>query len=686
MIFGIVNWCRVREQGPTNYICGLFATLALFASAGLSAADPPSSGLVPPGEFVFGVNGHPLGGSGIYSEANGVNLAEQMALLNELGAKWYRGDVFARDFDPLNGWFGSDELDLIVPAAQQAGIEFHPMLNPPIELRPYENLLQTKTLSQIYTIAYNHAKAAATKWQGQIKLWDLTNEPDGWTINTAGGVPNGDQMSHYDPTKISIAAAIIKGQSDGIRDGDPQAKVSLNNGGWLHTGFVDHMVANGVQFDVLSWHWYDEMGRIDRMAGAGNFDLLAKLQTYGKPIWIGEANFRDPAGVEDPADEAWLMEFMRSMHGYRDRGVEAFFQYQLIDEVPLGGDNAHYGLVEAVPAPGGGWDPGDKKSVFYKYKNLVANAVNVRSDGSIFNDDFAGTSLDESKWTSNLSGVALNVANGRLQWNSNSAAEGSIRTISEIDLEPTDVWAAEMRFRVNTSVVNISTGLPNGSSSNAPRQFDLLTGTGDGATVEEFAVSVLRHPINSQLFSLGWSNWRGPTDTTLADASGFATDLARGVYYTLFLHHRANGEMDLYLDGVYLTTRSGFNGSVSSMLFGDLSSTIGGNIDVEFIRLGLPLGLALTGDYNSDGTVDAIDYTVWRNMVGQMGPGLAADGNGDGEVDAADYDIWKQHYGETAAGTGMGGLGATEPVPEPSGLVLVFAGAVSTLARLFTRI
>ncbi len=75
----------------------------------------------------------------------------------------------------------------------------------------------------------------------------------------------------------------------------------------------------------------------------------------------------------------------------------------------------------------------------------------------------------------------------------------------------------------------------------------------------------------------------------------------------------------------------------------------------------------LVGDYNGDGTVDAADYTVWRDSLGQSGDDLAADGDGDGTVDAADYDLWKTHYGETSAS------GDLATVPEPTALTLAIA-------------
>jgi hypothetical protein len=55
--------------------------------------------------------------------------------------------------------------------------------------------------------------------------------------------------------------------------------------------------------------------------------------------------------------------------------------------------------------------------------------------------------------------------------------------------------------------------------------------------------------------------------------------------------------------------------------------------------------VAHPGDYNQDGLVDAADYGVWRDNLGQTGPELRADGNRDNVVDAIDYDIWRNNFG-----------------------------------------
>lgn len=66
----------------------------------------------------------------------------------------------------------------------------------------------------------------------------------------------------------------------------------------------------------------------------------------------------------------------------------------------------------------------------------------------------------------------------------------------------------------------------------------------------------------------------------------------------------------------------------------------------------------LEGDFNGDGSVDAADYTVWRDGLGTA-------------YQTSDYDAWADNYGASVSITS----GAA--VPEPSGCLLLAAAAVA---------
>ena len=82
--------------------------------------------------------------------------------------------------------------------------------------------------------------------------------------------------------------------------------------------------------------------------------------------------------------------------------------------------------------------------------------------------------------------------------------------------------------------------------------------------------------------------------------------------------------------------------------------------------LSLAAAVGLTGDYNSNGSVDAADYVLWRKNPG----GFPANA----------YDTWRSHFGQPA-GSGAG-ASANAAVPEPTTLVLlIFAAAGWCLRR-----
>lgn len=55
----------------------------------------------------------------------------------------------------------------------------------------------------------------------------------------------------------------------------------------------------------------------------------------------------------------------------------------------------------------------------------------------------------------------------------------------------------------------------------------------------------------------------------------------------------------------------------------------------------------LVGDYDSNGTVNDLDFDVWRSTFGST-IDLRADGNQDGSVDASDYTVWRDNFGATS--------------------------------------
>jgi hypothetical protein len=81
----------------------------------------------------------------------------------------------------------------------------------------------------------------------------------------------------------------------------------------------------------------------------------------------------------------------------------------------------------------------------------------------------------------------------------------------------------------------------------------------------------------------------------------------------------------------------------------------------------------LAGDFNRDGTVDARDYTLWRDTLGaKVSQGTGADGDGGGRVGLPDLEVWKSHFGDVSGSAGAA-------VPEPAGVAAVAIASILCL-------
>jgi T5SS/PEP-CTERM-associated repeat protein len=129
-------------------------------------------------------------------------------------------------------------------------------------------------------------------------------------------------------------------------------------------------------------------------------------------------------------------------------------------------------------------------------------------------------------------------------------------------------------------------------------------------------------------------------------------------------------------------------------IFGS-GSTITGGPNFDFTAAVLPSGLSwavafgpgslglavvsvpvLAGDYNSDGFVNAADYTLWRDNVGAAAGTLPNDPAG-GVIGNAQYTQWAANYGASGNTTAVS---AATSVPEPSAAVLLLLAVGSRIA------
>lgn len=165
------------------------------------------------------------------------------------------------------------------------------------------------------------------------------------------------------------------------------------------------------------------------------------------------------------------------------------------------------------------------------------------------------------------------------------------------------------------------------------------------------------------------------TDTGVADSG-----TASGATFRFTLNDDENytAEFVRISDGAVLFSRTaalnnvgaGAIDTVEITLFGNGSGDGQGGVDPsgarEFFFNNLQITAALTGldgDYNNDGMVDAVDYSVWRGNLGAPAGTLPNDVDG-GVVSANQFQTWRANYGAALS------VQSLNTAPEPHALLL----------------
>lgn len=195
---------------------------------------------------------------------------------------------------------------------------------------------------------------------------------------------------------------------------------------------------------------------------------------------------------------------------------------------------------------------------------------------------------------------------------------------------------------------------------------DPATGNAQLKNSSNFSINLVGYSIESNAGSLqpGSSDWSSlddqnvgganiwveaaPTSNALSEIISSATaslTLGPGQSYLLgSLFDNVSGDKDLTLEFALAGETTGRQGIVV----------------YDTIAAGVP------GDYNNDGSVNAADYTVYRDNLGLSAAALSNRNPANtGVVNAADYTFWKNNYGSTSAAVSL-----AVSIPEPTAVAL----------------
>ena len=172
--------------------------------------------------------------------------------------------------------------------------------------------------------------------------------------------------------------------------------------------------------------------------------------------------------------------------------------------------------------------------------------------------------------------------------------------------------------------------------------------------------------------------------TTQPTFAGFPTGVTSGTFHSVLDLTQESSYDPTFNDGTPPNQELALAASLAlHRAYFNLHTSVFSNGEIEGFFVNMP------GDYNNDGFVDAADYTVWRDSLGQVGDDLPADGDNSKTVDQADYTSWAQNFGRSRFEFTPSG-GNASGVPEPSAIDLVCTATITlivgALVSLSTRV
>lgn len=262
------------------------------------------------------------------------NWQAQIQKAKELGLGWARmnwdySGGFARNDAFLNPLFDAGMNAVVV-------IEHNP----------------AKGTGHMYQDGLDDGKTIGGHLNGKVKYFQMGNEGGAQSIKS--GTLSGQYKSDYDDGEYNMVKDYLRGLSEGLSASNPGAQKIVNIS-WMHTGFLDRLATDGVDFDMIGIDWYDWMGNFGARRLASGATLYDKLRSFGKPLTFMEINTcptsADGSSVKTVIDEEHQANFLTShatwAWNHRDY-VKGFYVLELVDNVNNSNANKeYYGIIRA---------------------------------------------------------------------------------------------------------------------------------------------------------------------------------------------------------------------------------------------------------------------------------------------------------------------------------------------------
>jgi hypothetical protein len=240
----------------------------------------------------------------------------------ELGVDVFRFEAPWREIEPKRRELRWDRLDTMVEVLEAAGIDPVPVLVFAPDWAMQDGATTPASPHSLPDYFAHFAAAAAARYLGRVRRWELWNEPDhphSWTGN----------LEQY-------VRLVLEPGARAIRSVDPGASILL-------AGLADHRNLERLHragaaghYDVAGIHVYPSTSRVRQVRGAVSEAraTLRRLGQRGIPLWLTECGLAtrpptSPSTFGGSSDEDGQARFVRAILTQVD--ADAVLVYQLAD-------------------------------------------------------------------------------------------------------------------------------------------------------------------------------------------------------------------------------------------------------------------------------------------------------------------------------------------------------------------
>jgi len=288
---------------------------------------------------------------------------KQLKVANNLGVGWIRWRYDSENPDPFQR---NDDVLKSVEAYELQTVLI-------IEQDPRKDSSKIDNYKDGYDDGFN----IASHYKGKIKFYQMANEGGAATIKEP--TMNGQTEDQFVEDKYKPLRDYIKGLSEGIAKADQDAWRIVSSA-YTHVGYLDKLVKDKVDFDMIGIDWYDWMGPFGEKKLENGQMLSDKLKSYNKPLTFMEVNAIPEGKTKNSKSQTVVDENRQSETisntaewAWKNKDyVKGFFVLSLFDGVNNPNENVSYfGIVGVKKSSSGVVVPGDPRKSFDTYQELI---------------------------------------------------------------------------------------------------------------------------------------------------------------------------------------------------------------------------------------------------------------------------------------------------------------------------